>query len=240
MARIFYGADVQFKRGKQGNQVYKQSKTGVYYTAMLPPKVTQPNTEEQTKIKDTFTDATGDWDTLTNDQRAGWDAYGLRRPNQRAKAGGMDNLIGGNGGVMTGLNALVLTRSKLAAAGLAAVSDAPTGEGPTPALNAAGTHDGTKFTITWTEPSRHDVGAKVIIAVDMGSKGASYIPFHKQIAQTALATAMTADITAIKGQHGANVLPTLKVGQTVRFQLQVVNVNGAISAPSATFEVVVA
>lgn len=218
-------------RGRLGEMIAAGWKSGILYLKRMPTAVRNPNSSDQESSRSTLSVVTKAWfSQLSDAQRALWDTYALTEPGKYLISAGIRQLVGTNGGVMSGMNAYVLTNVWLISAGLAGVDNPPlvvtppsqpTGLG---AAYAVGT-----LTVTWSAAAIAEVGAVVRIHVLSFNK-----IFHKQIVGSALNTAETIDITLVRGAKGADLTLLSLEDSAIYIQVDLVNPTGGKSAGSET------
>ena len=173
---------------------------------------------------------------MTAGQRGEWDTWALTDPGKGDNDGGINNMIKGNSGDLSGFNAFVMAQMWLYSAGLGGVADAPLAD----VAPSAPTGVGVAFaagtaTVTWTTPNNATVGAicRIFGRVE-GIKG------HVQLITTEAYDTDTKDIIAIRGADGQSILFTSLVGKIFHVQMDTVNPEGTKSAGSNSIGAVIA
>jgi len=234
MARIKYSGLISDLRGKLGSTVASVWKSGIGYVKMMPTSVNNPNSTRQDVMRSVFSEFSKKWnDTLTAAERADWETYALTKPGYYAVTAGVRELVGSNGGTMSGINAYCLTNAWLINTGMTAVTAPPLGKTPPgkPEAVAATCAAGT-LTVTWTPPASKEALAyvRVWIASQSGA-------FHKQKCKIEDVTVGTVNITTLRGAQGRDILISAMIGEIAYIQLDTVNPSGGKSAGSNTVEV---
>lgn len=237
MARIKLGAILQDIRGQLGDQaVYGAWKSNVHWIRQAATSVHNPNSAKQGVVRQLLSQYTKQWGVLSTAQQGAWNAYATNGYGGGAGTGEGSalDIIKRNTGTYTGINAYLMTNAKLVEAGLAPTNTAPVGLTPPsqPQTLACAVWP----TVTWVAPTVVKAGAKVLvwIAPKNGKE------FHPQFTVSALATALTATITTIKGPDGLDVFAILPAGFKVLLQAYTLDTDGTFSAPSNIAEGTVA
>lgn len=79
MAHISTGSIVADIRGKVGSEIYSRNRGGSYVKGAVSP--TQPNTTLQTDARAVMAQAVNDWQSLSDQERALWDAFASTQNN---------------------------------------------------------------------------------------------------------------------------------------------------------------
>lgn len=199
MARITLGPNVTDIRGRFGSIVYSIWKTGVQYMRQVANVISNPGSDDQAAIRNRMTLVSKRWyDVLTDDQRAGWNDWAQTKPGMGNGDGGIYNIIKGNGGIMSGINAYVMANAWLVSIGAPIVDGAPLGLTPPSAptsLNAA--YAGGVVTVTWVEPVTHKAQAKIRIWLIHHQQ-----VVHKQLVAVTSVEDETLALSQVKGALG--------------------------------------
>lgn len=232
MARVFGTIAVSRIQGRSGEIVYKRWKSGVLVAQRQPTSVRNPNSIAQMVQRGVFSVFAKQWFTLlTAPERTLWNTYALTKPGFYVTGQGVRQLIGSNGGAMSGQNAYCLVNAWLISAGLLGVTIPPTAlPAPTTVSDLAGVFALGVLTLTWTSTVA-EVGAVARIWVASASG-----LFHKQIIDIPLDSLGTSSPAQLKGAKGEFMNLTDMLGEHLYFQLDGVNPTGGKSAGSNTIE----
>ncbi len=238
MANIKFSPLVAEIRGKVGEGIVQGWKSGVFMLKKMMTSVRNPSSAYQDIFRSVFSEYSKKWfDLLTADQRAAWETYALTKPGFYAISAGVKELVGSNGGVMSGINAYCLTNAWLISAGLVAVADPPlAATPPSKPENVAATCLAGVITLTWDAPVSMEVGARLRMWIASASN-----KWHKQRIMNCLAadeTNLTVD--GIRGAQGKRIPLTALAGELVYIQCDIVNPTGGKSQGSNTVELVIA
>lgn len=231
-ARYFGTIAVSRLQGRSGEVNFKRWKSGVLVVQNVSTGVGNPNSPSQMIQRQVFAAFSRAWLTvLSAQQRADWETYALTMPGKYADAPGVRQIIGSNGGIMSGINALCLTNAWLVSAGLAEIIDPPlAAPAPSPISDLAASSVAGTVTVTWEKVTSEDLSvARIWMASVQGT-------FHKQIVGLEDSDLETKDITTVKAALGKSILLATLVGQYVYIQADVVNPTGGKSAGSNTYE----
>lgn len=235
MARVFGTIAVSQIRGRSGEITYKRWKSGVLVAQRVATSIRNPNSVQQMVQRGVFSLFSKQWfTTLTGPQRTLWNTYALTKPGFYVTGQGVRQLIGSNGGAMSGQNAYCLINAWLISAGLApAVIPPIVGSTPTTVADLAGTWLLGAFSGTFSAPVA-EVGAVARLWVASVSG-----KFHKQIVETPIASGGAFAVTTFKGAKGEICNFSDIAGEYVYFQMDTVNGTGGKSAGSNTIETLV-
>jgi hypothetical protein len=237
VAIIKFSGLVSEIRGKLDNVIVQGWKSGVFVVKKMMTSVNNPNSTRQDVMRSAVSEFAKKWlDTLTPAERADWETYAKTAPGYYAVPAGVRELVGSNGGVMSGQNAYVMTNCWLINTGMVAVTTPPLGKTPPgkPENVAASCAAGT-LTVTWTPPASKEADAYARVWIASVSN-----TFHKQKCKIEDVTVGTVDITTIRGAKGLDVLLAAMIGETVLIQMDTVNPSGGKSGGSNTYEVKIA
>ncbi|MBA7615200.1 hypothetical protein ES703_22478 [subsurface metagenome] len=235
MAKIKFSGLVSEIRGKLHNTIISGWKSGVFSVKGMMSAVHNPNSAFQDFRRDAVSQFSKAWfDTLLPTERALWETYALQQPGKYEISAGVRELVGSNGGIMSGQNAFVLTNCWLVSAGLVAVTDPPISVTPpskpiaVTAVMLAGV-----LTVNWTAPGNAGVAdvTRVWIASPSGT-------FHKQLVGFALTSAATLVITTVRGAKGKALDICKLIGEHYYIQADTVAAAGGKSGGSNTDETV--
>ncbi len=236
-ARIKFSGLISEIRGQLHNTIIQGWKAGIFSVKGMMSAVRNPNSVTQDLRRDAVSLFSKAWfDTLTLDQRIEWETYALQQPGKYEITAGVRELVGSNGGIMSGQNAYVLTNAWLATAGLAGITDPPLAiTPPSKPINVAAAFLAGVLTITWTAPGDTDVAdtTRIWLASATGT-------FHKQLRAVALTSEETLVFGVIRGAMGGDLPFTSLVGDHIYVQLDTVRDTGGKSGGSNTVEVIVA
>ncbi|MBA7577254.1 hypothetical protein ES708_19101 [subsurface metagenome] len=236
MARITLAPLVTDIRGKLGDLVFSQWKAGISYVRSTTGVIKNAHSFAQSIKRAVLAQLSKQWrSTLTQGERDGWDDYALTEPGKGPSDGGVNNMIRGNGGKMTGFNAYILANTQLNSAVLGFVSAAPiAAPAPTAPLAVAVSVLAGTATVTWIVPTNAEVGAicRIYGRIE-GIKG------HVQLIVTEAFDTLTKDILAIRSANGAELLLSALVGKTIHVQMDTVNPTGGKSAGSNVAKAVI-
>lgn len=234
MARIQLSGLLTDVRGKIGNYVFSVWKAGNHYIRNVASVISNPSSSDQALVRCYMAMLTKYWyDTLTADQRENWNTWALTEPGKGNKDGGVETVIKGNNGKMSGFNAFCMANMWNRTAGISAdvIAVAPLGvTPPTPPLSVAASEAAGTVTVTWTEPITHEADARVRIWGVSREK-----LMHRQLLATEPVAAGTKDIVSFKGAGGASILFADVVGHFL-IQLDTVDDTGTKSGPSNVAE----
>jgi len=234
-ARIYYNSIVSDIRGRLGEFIYSGWKAGVGYIKQMSTAVNNPNSAAQEITRDTFGYFSKAWnDVLDAGERALWETWAKTKPGFYDVPAGVRELVGSNGGIMSGINAYCLSNAWLISAGLTSVDIPPLGiTGPVKPSAVAATSVAGVNTVTWTDSLPHpDAVCRVHIASQSGI-------FHKQIAAVAAMDAETVAIANIQGALGQVIALSDIAGEIVYIQCDCVSPEGDKSAGSNTVELTI-
>ncbi|MBA7584139.1 hypothetical protein ES708_26092 [subsurface metagenome] len=229
MAKIVLAPIVTDIRGKLGSLVFSAWKSGVNYVRTVTGVIKNPQSIQQGIKRAVVASLSKTWRaTLSQVERDGWDAYALTEPGKGPSDGGINNMIRGNSGKMTGFNAYILANTQLNSAVLGFVDIAPIATpAPTAPINVDVTVLAGTATVTWIAPALAEVGAVCRIYGRIeGIRG------HVQLITTEAFDTLTKDITAIRSANGVDLLLAALVGKTLHVQMDTVNPTGGKSAGS--------
>lgn len=236
-AKIKFTGLISEIRGQLNNTIIQGWKSGVFSVKAMMTATRNPNSTRQDIARSVMSEFSKKWtDVLTSAQRTAWETYAQTKPGFYPAVPGVRQIIPGNKGTYSGLNAYVMTNALLINAGMVAVTDPPLAATPPgkPEAVAATCAAGT-LTVTWIPPASKEVGAYVRVWIASASG-----KFHRQKCKIEDVTVGTVDITTIRGSMGANLLLTALVGELVYIQLDTINPTGGKSAGSNTAEVIIA
>lgn len=235
--RATYNGGIGDLRGTLNGWTYGIWKAGVYVIRKAASVISNPSSSDQALVRCYMAMLTKYWfDTLTSDQRENWNTWALTEPGKGNKDGGVETVIKGNNGKMSGFNAFCMANMWNRTAGISAdvITVAPLGvTPPTPPLSVAASEAAGTVTITWTEPITHEADARVRIWGVSREK-----LMHRQLLATEPVAAGTKDITSFKGAGGASILFADVVGHFL-FQLDTVDDTGVKSGPSNVAELTI-
>lgn len=237
MARIVLAPIVTDIRGKLGDLVFSSWKAGVNYVRTVTGVIKNAQSLSQNGTRKYITRFSKRWrSTLTQAQRDEWKTYALTQPGKGPSDGGINNMIKGNNGKMTGFNAFILTNMWALTAGLGPVPDAPlAAPAPQAPSTVAVSFLAGTATITWVTPDPAEVGAYCRIWGRIEG-----IVGHVQLIVNEAYDTDTKDILAIRGANGASILFTSLVGKVLHVQMDTVNPTGGKSAGSNVASAVIA
>ena len=231
-ARIKMSSLVSDISGRLDNIIYSKWKAGVAYVKKMSTSVRNPNSISQEITRDTFSYFSKAWnDVLNAGERALWETWALTKPGYYDVPAGVRELVGSNGGIMSGLNAYCLCNVWLVTAGLDSVDTPPIGiTDPVKPSTVAATSVAGVNTITWVDSLPiADAVCRIHVASQKGI-------FHKQIAAVADMSAETKAITAVNGANGTTLALTALAGEIIYIQCDCVAPKGGKSAGSNTVE----
>lgn len=231
-AKYFGTIAVSRIQGKVGEVTYKRWKTGVNVVQQVSSGVRNPNSPSQMLQRQVFSVFAKEWFTvLTAPQRTLWNSYALTKPGMYACGQGVRELVGSNGGIMSGQNAFILTNAWWVSCGLPGLAIPPiAGSSPT-VINDLDVQDVIGvITLTWTSAVA-EVGAisRIWVASVSGL-------FHKQIVDVPVDATGTTIISQVKGAKGEFLDLADLPGERLYVQMDTVNPSGGKSAGSNTFE----
>jgi len=237
MASVKYSSLVSDVRGRIGSMVYSGWKAGVGYVKNMSTSVNNPNSVSQDLMRSALSRASKYWfDTLTPAQRGAWETYAKTKPGYYAVPAGVKELVGSNGGIMSGFNAFILVAGWLKSIGKGQVADPPLSvTPPNKPLNCAATCTSGTLTVNFDPPggTLADDVTRVWVADASGV-------VHKQINAYVVTNLATAAITQIKGAMGVVIPLTQLVGSHFYVQCDTVSATGTKSGGSNTAEVIIA
>lgn len=236
-ARITLSPLVSDIRGTVNDLAFSIWKTGVNYVRGKTNAIQNPQSLGQNQFREDMAELSKNWRADLNDgSRALYDTYAQSSPGMGPSDGGVNELIKGNHGKMSGFNAFILTHQWLRSVGITGLVNAPVGAvAPTQPTNVAVSFAGGTATVTWTTPANAEVGAicRIWGRVE-GMKG------HVQIIATEAFDTDTKDITTIRGGKGVSFPFTDITGKVLHVQMDTVNPTGGKSAGSNVAQAVIA
>jgi hypothetical protein len=237
MARIKFTGLISEIRGQLNDTIIQGWKSGVFSVKKMMTGVNNPNSLNQDKMRANVTESSKVYtDILSQAQRDAYDAWALTKPGYYPAVPGVRQIIPTNNGVMSGINALVMSNGWLTSCGLALSGDAPLAKTPpSPPTVVAATCVGGTLTVTWVKPSPAMAGSKVRIWIASASG-----KFHKQLNCVEAYDTLTKAITTIRGAHGNSLTVTQFKSELVYIQMDTVSPDGTKSPGSNTATVVLA
>ena len=228
-ATVKYGFGISNIAGKIGNVVFATWKSGRSYMRGVTENITNSHTTSQVAARNEVSKQSKIWNnTLNPTDRAGWETWALSKPRNFPNSGGVNELIKGNNGIMSGLNALILANGLLKSCGLAAKQTAPLAEvAPTVPTNVAVSCVAGTATITWVDPVQCEATAKMRLFARVEIPGG-----FVQIKGAYAVAAQTGALTDIRMGKGVNQLLSSLVGKKLHVQMDCVNPGGTSSLPS--------
>jgi hypothetical protein len=235
MAVVTLGNAISKIRGSIGNQVYVGWKSGVTYIRSKASAISNPQSYDQVAIRSNLAMLSKYWmTTLKQGQRDAWETFAKTKPGYYPNSGGVRNIIKGNNGIMSGINAFMLINQWIRSAGLVGPvqEDAPIGVvAPTPPTGLAAVWTTPSIVLTWTKPSVEKKGARCRIWLASRTSAV-----HKQLAASCLADDGTIPLLNAKAAQGAD-LPFLGNPGNFMIQMDTVDPDGTKSQPSMTVDV---
>ena len=230
MAKVVFSAIVADARKKVGGNVFTKNRAGAVVRRKVSP--VQPRTSAQLQVRASFTALSKSWATLTDSQRAGWNALAAQYPH-KDKFGASHTL--------TGLQMYQKLNRNLATIGLAPISAAPAtlSVGFPGALTASAAAGAGTLAITAvvTPPAAAEV--PVILAAPQQSPGRTFVGTKNRLLDTTQAAATAppyAEGSKYVAAHGAMV-----AGKKLNIQLVYINnLTGAKGIPSSALLTVAA
>lgn len=234
MARIKLGVILNDIRGSVGNYTYSIWKAGVQVLRSKASVISNPESAQQAKFRCNMAVMAAAWSALTVAQQAEWQDFADTKPGFGNGDGGIRNLIKGNGGVMSGWNAFVLSNQWLKSCALAQVTAAPLGvASPGAPTNVAAAWSVNKIHVTWTDPAGIIAGDKIRVWITSRNG-----LIHKQICRIVADAVAQEDIVSFEGAGGVTVDTVDYPGDYI-IQLDCVTQTGVKSGPSAAVDVTV-
>jgi hypothetical protein len=183
------------RSGSYAGLTSSRNRYGQYVRTRAIP--VNPGTTFQAAVRARLSAAADDWKGLTAGQRAGWADLG----NQMVRSDSM-----GSSYSLTGFQAYVSLRSNLAAAGDAALTDAPLYAPPDPMLTLTPTISSVAFSVAYT-PTPVGAGERVFLSASpQRSAGRAFEGDTRLIQVTAAAGASpTVILTSYTARFGAPV-----------------------------------
>lgn len=237
-AVVKLGAMFADMRGSLQNAVYSVAKGGVHTVRSIPVSVTNPNSADQSLVRNRFQDSSQRWyNALTAVQRAGWEELAQVLATLSSEGGGgVLNLVAPIGMKGSGINAYVGFRTRAYAAGLGGsfMDDAPLGEvQPTVPIIGSVTYAAGFINVPWGAPVTADAGAKVALYIK-SHQGSLY---HRQIVSYELLASLANNTEQGRAALGNYILYTNAVPFEMICQLQTVNPSGWASPGGAAVEI---
>jgi hypothetical protein len=225
-------------RGTLNGWTYSIWKAGVQVIRKAANVISNPSSADQALVRCYMSMLTKYWfDTLTQDMRENWNTWALTEPGKGNKDGGVETVIKGNNGKMSGFNAFCMSNMWNRTAGISAdvITAAPLGvTAPTPPLSVAAVEAAGTVTVTWLDPLIKGANARVRI---WGVSRENLM--HRQLLATEPFAAGTKDILSFKGAGGASILFADVLGHFV-IQMDTVDDTGTKSGPSNVAEFTIA
>lgn len=231
MAKLQLGVNVQSIRGSIGTGIYQVWK-GIQIVRNKPAVIAQPNSADQTTIRNRMAEAYNYWLALTQLQRNHWAEMAEQVAGFPLPPGGIENLVPKLGGPMSGFNCFVSFSMSAVAVGGSWPTEPPlTEQRPNSPTGVAAAYVTPTLTVTWIDPAVSDAGAKVRIWV-LGR----HRVYHRQVLNTTYALAVqTAAITGANGAGGiaiAFTVPEVAGNEKLIVQMDTVNPSGLRSQGS--------
>jgi len=237
MAKIKFTGLISEIRGQLNDVIIQGWKSGIFSVKKMMSAVNNPNSPAQDKARAAVASLSKMWtDVLTEPQRAAWEAFAKTKPGYYPAVPGVRQIIPTNGGIMSGLNAFVMSNGWLSSVSVTATGIAPiTATPPGPPTVVAATCAGGTLTVTWVTPSPCIAGSKCRIWIASASG-----KFHRQIVATEAFDAQTKAISSIKAALGKALTVAQLAKELCYVQSDVVSPDGTKSYGSNTAEVVLA
>jgi hypothetical protein len=235
MATFKVGFGFTDVRGSVGNNTFSIQKSGIHTIRNKAPAIANPQSASQMTIRCNLANSSKIWaDTLTQDERNGWNTWALTKPGMGDGDGGITTIIKGNGGIMSGFNAFLLANQWLRTIGLGQVTVAPVGATPpTPPLSVAASQVGNNVVVTWTIPQTFKSGARVRVWLNKHQ-----VEIHRQLIDIADPATGTFTLINVRGAGGA-WMPIIDSPGDYLIQMDTVDPDGTKSGPSNVTEVTV-
>lgn len=217
--------DVDYMRWRNKN-VVRQS----------PKIVTNPSTPAQQNQRIAMQVANSRFRNILNpDQRTRWESYAQRMQTRFVQPGGVRQIVQGNKGEFTGMNAYILVNTKMVSAGLVMVDDPPLNdpkpEGPS-AFGASWNGIGLVVDCSWQIPPAPAANDTVRIWCDSVSE-----LFHRQIVDIPLVSAGLSSFGFVRGNAGASLALSTLSPTLILVQADGMGQFGGVMPPTETVEV---
>ena len=238
MAKVKFTGGVAEMTGSIGGLTLQRWKSGVVSARKQSSAIANPHTLNQGIVRNAMSVYSAEWrNTLTDPQRAAWETYAASKPWSGSNAGGVNELIKFNNGIMSGFNAYVMVNIANDRIGFAPVTVAPLAITPPSApLTVAVTCVAGTATVTWVAP----VTAKVDALVTIWTRIEGIPGIHKQIIATPLAAALTYDMTIVRAANGYGLPLTALVGARLWVQMVTNDTDGTKSPRSNSASCIIA
>ncbi|MBA7579015.1 hypothetical protein ES708_20881 [subsurface metagenome] len=218
-------------RGKLGNGI-AQVWRGIQTIRQMPKVISNPQSNAQAGTRGNLGSTYAAWLALTDPQKATWDEMAEQIADYEMPPAGVNNLVPGLGGKMSGFNCFVSFAMACVSAGLGFPTDAPLAEqrpGVPTSVQAA--YATPTLTVTWADPAVVVTGGK--IRIWLRSRMGIY---HKQLVLGYALATQTADLTGARGALGKTIafaVPEVAGNEELTIQLDTVNPTGLRSMGSA-------
>ena len=235
MAKIKFSGLISEIRGQLNETIIQGWKSGIFSVKKMMTSVNNPNSSQQGNIRGAVALFSKSWlDVLTPTERGAWETYAKQKPGFYVISPGVREIIGTNGGIMSGMNAYVMTNLWLLTAWLSPVTDPPLTITPPEVISDfAGTCVGGVVTLTWT-PTLAEAGS--VVRIWMADLSGA---FHKQKITTQLNITATQDVSSVAGAKGVYMSLQRYIGAHIIFQADIVNPSGGKCGGSNTVEVII-
>jgi len=235
MAKIKFSGLISEIRGQLHNAIIQGWKSGIFSVKGMMTAVRNPNSPAQDTRRDAVSQFSKEWyDTLTPAQRVEWETYALQQPGKYEISPGVRELVGSNGGIMSGQNAYVMTNCWLVSAGLAAVTNPPLAvTPPSKPIGVGATSVAGVLTVTWTAPGTVDPADVTRVWLTSASG-----IIHKHLCAATLTTLETVVIAVVRGAKGEIIDVCSLAGDHLYIQCDTVRDTGGKSGGSNTVEVI--
>lgn len=202
--------------GSVGGTTYSHNRFGLYTRARRVP--VNPNTTSQQRARNAFSASSADWRSLTDAQRAAWNAYAAASPVANAL---------GDSVTLTGAMAYTSQNSFTNQVGLGSFADAPTTPGRVPLGLPSIVIDDSTNGATITDFAA-DILDTTTIALFLGSPVSAGVSFFKGPYQLVGSGTPTTGTLVLAGLVGRNGLP-LVAGQRVPYRIAGADVTGRLT-----------
>lgn len=224
MAKIKLSVLVDSMRGKVNNGIFQVWK-GIQIVRKMPAVISQPMSTNQVTARNLLADARAAYNALSGPDKPTWNEMAEQIKDYPMPPGGIDQMVPGLGGAMSGFNCFISFYCAAVNAGHAPLSGpAPLAEArPTAPSAVATSYDNVTHTLTttWADPTESDAGAK--LRIWLRSKQGIY---HKQKRENYALAALTSALTSANGAKGGNIaFEDLEAGGNDRVYVQMDCVN---------------
>jgi hypothetical protein len=239
MAKITLGPLVSDIRGKFGDMVFSQGKTGSHYVKARQTKTTNPSSANQSFQRTTFATLSKQWQDIGPTLQALWNTYAANGYGKRIvpTGGGARSIIHGNTGRGGGKGLFMFVNQNMIRMGQAVLTSPVAGAViPNAYASIEAAYSTGTLTITVHNMITGDYCQAWIV-------GTGKLP-HRQVGVIAVPTGgppATVSFTQVNGAKGTPIDLTALIGSEVYIQVeQMDKATGLSSNPSETIQVSIA